>query len=98
MKKNKNDYYRISFVDIFILVLTNILNTNIYNRSGYDTIIKTLTNTINNKVFLLKIHLTILTLSSGFKGGEIIHLFFIGSTFGYIININSNYCASIGLI
>lgn len=93
---------RIFFVDIFILVLTNILNTNIYNRSGNDTIIKTLTNSINNKSFLLKIYFTILTLSFGFKGGEIILLFFIGSTFGNtfgnIFNVNSNFYASIGLI
>ena len=52
--------------------------------------------------FLIKMILTTLTLSAGFKGGEVTPLFFIGATLGsvliYIIPLPINLLAGLGLI
>jgi H+/Cl- antiporter ClcA len=46
--------------------------------------------------------LTVVTLSSGFKGGEIVPTFFIGSTFGVlvsdIIGLDPSFAAAVGLV
>ncbi len=52
--------------------------------------------------FLLKIVFTTITLSVGFKGGEVVPCFFIGATFGCVvgplIGIPAGFAAAIGLI
>ena len=52
--------------------------------------------------FLLKIIFTALSLGAGFKGGEIVPAFFIGSTFGaalgMILGMNPATCAAFGMI
>jgi H+/Cl- antiporter ClcA len=52
--------------------------------------------------FIFKMILTIVTLSSGFKGGEIVPTFFIGSTFGVlvsdIIGLDPSFAAAVGLV
>ena len=52
--------------------------------------------------FLLKILFTSLTLSAGFKGGEVIPCFFIGACFGCavgpLLGIPAGFAAAVGLI
>ena len=51
--------------------------------------------------FLLKILFTCLTLSSGFKGGEIVPSFFVGATLGSflggLLGLPPNICAACGM-
>lgn len=51
--------------------------------------------------FLLKILFTDLSLAAGYKGGEIVPTFFIGSTFGYffgsLIGFAPHLCAAVGM-
>lgn len=52
--------------------------------------------------FLLKILFTVVTISAGFKGGEVITLFFIGAALGnfvgQIFDIGYSYYAALGLV
>lgn len=98
-----NKYLRIVSGGFIIILLTFIVGNQDYNGAGMDII----TNAVENGqaplfAFALKILFTSITLSSGFKGGEIVPTFFIGSTFGVFIapflGVNPSFAAAIGLI
>lgn len=86
----KNQYIRIFTAGCIIIVLSLILQTGIYLGPG-TRIIEQVFHTGNAPwyTFLLKILFTALTLGAGFKGGEIVPSFCIGSAFG---------CAVAGLL
>lgn len=52
--------------------------------------------------FLCKIFLTALTLSCGFKGGEVVPSFFVGATFGCVfgplLGLSAGFAAAVGLV
>ena len=52
--------------------------------------------------FLCKIFLTVLTLSCGFKGGEVVPSFFVGATFGCVfgplLGLPAGFAAAVGLV
>ena len=52
--------------------------------------------------FLCKIFLTALTLSCGFKGGEVVPSFFVGATFGCVVgpllDLPAGFAAAVGLV
>ena len=56
----------------------------------------------NVEAFLLKIIFTAITISAGFKGGEIVPAFFIGATFacvtGPFLGLNPSFAAAIGFV
>lgn len=53
-----------------------------FNGAGMDVVAAALDGQADGYAFLLKILFTALTLEAGFKGGEIVPTFYIGSTFG----------------
>jgi H+/Cl- antiporter ClcA len=59
-----------------------MLDTTDYIGLGIPTIVRSFETQLPFYAFLLKIALTVITLSSGFKGGEVTPLFFIGATLG----------------
>ncbi len=65
------------FVGICVL-----LKTNIYLGLGVETIQEAFLVAMPLEVFFIKLVLTALVLSAGFKGGEVTPLFFIGATLG----------------
>jgi H+/Cl- antiporter ClcA len=65
-----------------IVALTYILGTYRYNGLGLDTISEAFIISLPFYVFAFKILFTAITLGSGFKGGEVTCLFFIGSALG----------------
>ena len=65
-----------------IVVLTLLLGTRDYNGAGMNIIAQALNGQAVGYAFLLKILFTSLTIGAGFKGGEIVPTFFIGSTLG----------------
>ena len=99
----KSDYLRAVLGAIAVIAVTFALKTYDYNGVGMDIIRRAVEEgTARPEAFILKMILTIITLSSGFKGGEIVPTFFIGSTFGVLISpllgLEPSFCAAIGLI
>lgn len=84
-KKIHNPYIRIFTGGVIIVLLTKIIGTYDYNGAGMDVIEKAINGNALPYAFILKIIFTAITLSVGFKGGEIIPTFFIGSTFGCLV-------------
>ena len=70
---------------IIIALFIVVANSTKYIGLGIPTIIDAFISPAGNFDFALKIVLTSLTLSAGFKGGEVTPLFFIGATLGNIL-------------
>ena len=86
-----------------IIVLALTLRTRDYTGGGVDIIARAIEQgQARPLAFLLKLLFTAVTLSCGFKGGEIVPTFFIGSTFGCVIGpligIPPEFAAAVGLI
>ena len=79
-----------------------ILGTRDYNGAGMHIIERALAGEARMEAFLLKILFTVITVAAGFKGGEIVPTFFIGSTFGCIvaplIGLDPSFGAAIGFV
>tara|TARA_B100000674_G_scaffold246725_2_gene203341 strand:+ start:29194 stop:30483 length:1290 start_codon:yes stop_codon:yes gene_type:complete len=58
-----------------------------YAGLGLDTIVSSFSVQQGFEVFIIKLGLTVLTLSAGFKGGEVTPLFFIGATLGSALSL-----------
>ncbi len=80
-----NKYIRAALGAICIILLTLLVGSRDYNGAGMDVIGKALRGEAGWEAFLLKILFTAITIAAGFKGGEIVPAFFIGSTFGCVI-------------
>lgn len=97
-----NPYLRIAAGGLIVAVLTVLLGTTDYNGAGMDVIKRAFAGEADPIAFLLKIVFTALTLGCGFKGGEIVPCFFVGSTLGCalggLIGLNPSFGAAIGLI
>lgn len=98
----KNEYFRIVLGGLAILILTMIVGNRDYNGAGMDIIFNAINGDANTEAFILKIIFTAITISVGYKGGEIVPTFFIGATFGCIaakfLGIDPGFGAAIGLI
>lgn len=64
-----------------------IIGTTKYIGLGIPTIVESFEHQLPAYDFAIKMILTILTLSAGFKGGEVTPLFFIGATLGNALSI-----------
>lgn len=102
-KRVPNKYLRIILGSITVILLTYLFGTTDYNGAGMAFVKSALENgEAGSFAFILKMLLTVATLSVGFKGGEIVPSFFIGSTFGVFIaplfGISPSFAAAVGLI
>ncbi len=97
-----NDYLRIALGGVAVAALALILNTADYQGSGMHVILNALQGQARPEAFLLKIVFTVLTLSVGFKGGEIVPSFFVGATLGCVVapllGMDAAMGAGLGLI
>ena len=108
----KNDYVRSLVLSGLVLCLTLLLGTRMYNGAGMDVIgdflsgdtekILNMMTGITLIAFLIKMIMTVLSISSGFKGGEIVPSFYIGAAlgvlFGIISGLDLSFAASVGMI
>lgn len=78
----KNDFLRIGLGGAAVVLLSLLLGTRDYNGGGMGVIFAALDGQARPWAFALKLLMTALTLSAGFKGGEIVPSFFVGSTLG----------------
>ena len=80
-----NAYLRTIVCSIVLIVATLLLGTYDYNGAGMDVVERAMTGEADIFAFALKIIFTAISLVAGFKGGEIVPVFFVGSTFGCVI-------------
>lgn len=97
-----NNYIRALIGGVVVVLLTLIFRTHDYNGAGMDVISRAMAGNARPEAFILKIIFTIVTISAGFKGGEIVPTFFIGSTFGCVVGsllgLNPGFGAAIGFV
>ena len=80
----KNSYLRAFLGGLLIVFLTLLVNTRDYNGAGMEIIERAISGNARPWDFILKIIFTAITIAAGFKGGEIVPAFFVGSTFGCV--------------
>ena len=79
----KDDHPKLwSLIFVLIIALTTLLGTTDYNGAGANVIAAAIAGQAVPYAFLLKMLFTSITLGAGFKGGEIVPIFFTGATFG----------------
>lgn len=97
-----NSYLRIAVAGITISILTYILGTNDYNGAGMHIVEHAINGHARPEAFLLKIIFTVITMSCGYKGGEIVPAMFIGATagcvLGQLLGMPVGLGAAVGLI
>jgi H+/Cl- antiporter ClcA len=81
----KNPFFRAFLGGAIVLVLTILVDSYDYNGAGMDVITNAISGDAKPEAFILKILFTAITLAAGFRGGEIVPVFFVGSTFGCVI-------------
>lgn len=72
---------------VLLVILLSVLGTTKYIGLGIPTIVDSFQHLQNSYDFAIKLALTVLTLSAGFKGGEVTPLFFIGATLGNALSL-----------
>lgn len=101
-RKLPNAYLRIAVAGLIIIVLTILVGTDDYMGAGMEVIERAMLGETKPEAFALKMLFTAITLTAGFKGGEIIPTLFIGSTFGCLVgqllSISPSLCAAVGMI
>ncbi len=100
----QNEYVRIVISGCLIIILTLLVGEQTYNGTGSAVLAKALTPEGAGLIWcacLLKILFTAITLSGGFKGGEIVPTLFIGATLGntfaYATGGTPNMYAALGM-
>lgn len=96
-----NPYLRIAAGGAALLLLTWLSGTTDYNGAGGAVIARAVAGEAVPWAFLLKMLFTAVTLGSGFKGGEIVPVFFTGATFGCVVapllGLPASFGAALGL-
>ncbi len=96
-----NRYLRAFAGGCIIILLTTIVGSQTYNGTGMNIIEKSIHGTVIPQAFILKMLFTAITIGAGFKGGEIVPSFCIGSAigclFGSIIGYSPTLCAAVGM-
>jgi H+/Cl- antiporter ClcA len=72
---------------ILVVVIVWAIGTSKFIGLGIPTIVNAFDQQLPASDFALKLILTIITLSAGFKGGEVTPLFFIGATLGNALGL-----------
>ena len=78
----KNPWIRVVVGALLVIVLAKVLGTTDYLGAGMNIVERAILGETEPAAFLLKIIFTAITLSCGFKGGEIVPTLFVGATFG----------------
>jgi len=97
----ENPYVRVIVGSIMLIVLVLLFGRN-YLGAGMDIVNNAIYHTVLPYDFILKAIFTAITIGCGFKGGEIVPTFFIGSTLGYLIGsligIDPHIGAALGIV
>lgn len=98
----KNAYIRALVGGVLIIVMTLLVGCRDYNGAGMDIIARAIEGgEAKSGAFIIKMLFTAVTLSFGFKGGEVVPTFFIGATLGCVVGpmlgIPASFAAALGL-
>ncbi|MDO5448975.1 MAG: chloride channel protein, partial [Clostridia bacterium] len=101
-RKFQNDYVRIAVAGAAVVLLSLIFRDGPYNGLGLEIIGDALTGKVVWYAFILKLIFTAISLSGGYRGGEIVPSLFIGATFGCLIGgligMPPAFCAALGMV
>lgn len=102
-KKIPNGYLRIALGGAAVVALTLLVGTGDYNGAGMDVIRRALERgSAAPTAFFWKLVFTAITIGCGFKGGEVVPTFFIGTTLGCVLGpllgIPAGFAAALGLV
>lgn len=102
-KRIPNPWVRVLAGSVLVIGFSYLFGVGRYNGAGMNII----TAAVEQGQalpwdFLCKIFLTALTLSCGFKGGEVVPSFFVGATFGCafgpLLGLPAGFAAAVGLV
>lgn len=97
-----NPYLRVMAGAAAVIALFFILQTDAYLGLGGEIIRESFQAPAGAQLFLMKMIFTCLTLSVGFKGGEIVPSLFIGATLGsamsVMLGLPCDICAACGMV
>lgn len=97
-----NSYLRVFFGGCAVVLLSVLLGTRDYNGAGMDVIAAAMEGHARPEAFALKMVFTVLTMTTGYKGGEIVPAMFIGATAGCVLGgllgLTPGLGASVGLL
>lgn len=101
-KRLKNPWIRIVVGGVILTAMTLQVGDHRYNGAGMDMALKAVGGETDWYDFLLKLLFTAVTLSAGFKGGEIVPTFCIGATFGCLVGgllgLDAGFAGALGLV
>lgn len=87
---------------VLVLILTLLVGSQDYNGAGMHMVEAAIAGSVFGGAFLLKLLFTAVSLGAGFKGGEIVPVFFVGATFGCVvaplIGLPASFGAAAGLV
>lgn len=97
-----NRFWRIAAGGLLLAILTQLVGTMDYNGAGMDVVAASLQGHARPAAFLWKLVFTVISVSCGFKGGEIVPSMFIGATMGCLLSgflsIDPGVGAAVGLL
>lgn len=101
-RKFENPYIKIAVTGAAIVLLSLIFRDGSYNGLGTEIIADALAGKVVWYAFLIKLIFTTISLSGGYRGGEIVPSLFIGATFGCLlgslIGMPPAFCAALGMV
>ena len=97
-----NPFARILVGGALVVGMTLLVGDHRFNGAGMDMALNAVGGNADWYSFLMKMLFTAVTLSAGFKGGEIVPTFCIGATFGCVLGgllgLDAGMAAALGLI
>ena len=98
-----NPWLRAVAGGIILIGLTLLVGSDDYSGAGMGLISRAVEQgKARPEAFLMKLVFTAVTLSAGFKGGEVVPSFFVGATFGAVagplLGLPAGFAAAIGLV
>lgn len=97
-----NPYIRVAAGGAVVILLTLVFQTRDYNGAGESVLRSAIGGEALPWAFALKILFTAATLGAGFKGGEIVPVFFTGATFGCVaaplLGLPAGFGAALGMV
>ena len=100
--KLPNPWVRIALGGALIAAMTLLVGDHRYNGAGMDMALKAVAGEADWYDFIMKLIFTAVTLSAGFKGGEIVPTFCIGATFGCLfgslVGLEPGVAAALSLV